>query len=158
MSEAWEKAFSPFRPRTVRIEADGTWTYGGETIVHREVLKLFKRSLRPARGSGWELRLSEQIWPVEVRDTPFFVTAVRPRGEGEYEIRLDDGSAEVLDPGTLASDSRGFKTSVKGGAFPARFLRTAYIDIAHCLEVGSGGRLLLPVRGGDPVDLGPVED
>lgn len=146
-----------FKPAPVSIDASGRWTYGGEEIVHESVLALFRRCLRPSSSGGWELRLKTQVWPVQVEDTPFFVTAVRAQGPGRYSVELDDGTREPLEGGAMSTDARGVKLRVKGGRFPARFLRTATIALAHMVELDAAGRFVLPLEGGAAVDLSGLE-
>ncbi|MCU0724008.1 MAG: DUF1285 domain-containing protein [Planctomycetes bacterium] len=136
-------------PGPIRVEDDGRWTCEGREIVHPEVLALFRRSLEPSPEGGWRLRVGAELRPVEVADTPLFVKAMRADGPGTYLLALDDGSSERLDPATLRRDARGFLAAVKGGAIPARFARTAYLDLAHLLEEAPEGGLLLRCAGGD---------
>jgi hypothetical protein len=136
-------------PGVIRVEADGRWTFEGREIVHPEVLALFRRSLEAAPDGGWRLRVGAEMRRIEVEDTPLFVSAMRAEGSGAYSLTLDDGTRERLDPATLRRDERGFLARVKGGAFPARFTRTGYLDLAHLLEEGPEGRLVLRCAGGD---------
>jgi len=141
----------------IRIGADGRWSFEGREIVHPEVLALFRRSLEPDPEGGWRIRSGTELRPVTVEDTPFFVVGIRAEGSGSHLLTLDDGTAERLDPATLRRDGRGFLARVKGGAFPARFSRTGYLDLAHLLEEGEDGMLRLRCAMGD-VELGGTEE
>jgi hypothetical protein len=136
----------------IRIDGQGAWFAGPLQIVHPAVLDLLKQSLKPA-GPGWEVRFRGQARRVEVEDTPFFITGVRPEGEGRYTVTIDDGTREELDPSTLHRDARGFKARIKGGLFPARLTRTGYIDLAHLLVEGPKGRLTLPLERGGTLEV-----
>ncbi|MHC5040134.1 MAG: hypothetical protein ACYTHM_22735 [Planctomycetota bacterium] len=110
----------------IRIDGQGAWFAGPLQIVHPAVLD---------------------------QDTPFFITGVRPEGEGRYTVTIYDGTREELDPSTLHRDARGFKARIKGGLFPARLTRTGYIDLAHLLVEGPKGRLTLPLERGGTLEV-----
>ncbi len=113
----------PHAGKTIRIDGEGRWTFDGHRIDHASVLDLLKASLRPDGRGGWEIRSDFETRPVEVEDTPLFVTGVLETEKGRYTLVLDDGSAEPLDPSTLRRDPRGFLARVHEGRFPARFNR-----------------------------------
>ena len=144
-----------FPGRIIRIDSDGCWFFDDHPIDHAAVLDLLRKSLQPDGRGGWEIHSDFETRPVEVEDTPLFVSGILPEERGGYVLLLDDGSTERLDPASLERDDKGILTRVREGVFPARFNRTGFIALGHLLEERADGRLFLPVPGGEGVELGP---
>jgi hypothetical protein len=85
---------------------------------------------------------------VHVQVTPYFVRRVDV-GPEEVTLRLSDGSAEPLDPGTLRLyEDRFLHCRVKGGAHEARFGRAAWHDLARMIERDPRGDGVFLALGG----------
>jgi hypothetical protein len=150
-----QRAGGPFEGKTIRIDGEGLWFFDDRRIDHPSVLALLRASLRPDGRGGWEVHSAIETRPVEVEDTPLFVTGILETEKGRYSLILDDGSVEPLAPATLRKDPRGFLARVREGLFPARFSRTGFIALGHLLEEEPDGRLRLPVADGEDVMLDP---
>jgi hypothetical protein len=138
----------------IYIDGRGDWWYEGSKIIHPEILKLFKSSLRidPETG-GLRIDYKGRQAPVRVEKTPFFVQDIAPAKDAEgglsvIELLLDDDSREPLDPETLIIDSDGVLTvRVKGGCFAALCLPTAHFRLAELFEEDGQGGFSLTVAG-----------
>jgi hypothetical protein len=91
---------------------------------------------------------------VEVEDTPFLILSVTVREDAEdggcaYEILLNDGSEERLDPRTLTIEQDHIMYGrVKKATEKARFVRSAYYQICARIEYAEQeDRYLLPWKG-----------
>jgi hypothetical protein len=116
---------------TIRFGRDGRWYADGAPIENRRICDLFARHLERAPDGSYRLRMGDEQVPIEVDDTPYVVTAVSAGPEGA-EIRLNDGSVERLDGGSLqVGEGEVLYCTVKEGAERARFLRPAYYQIAR---------------------------
>jgi hypothetical protein len=75
---------------------------------------------------------------VDVEDTAFVVQRAQPAMSVEtsgFELYLSDDTREELDPETLwVGNKNVLYCRVKGGAFPARFSRAAYYQLARYIE------------------------
>lgn len=88
-----------------------------------------------------------------VDDVPFFVEGIRA-APGALLLALSDGSEEALEPRTLrVGRADALYCRVKGGAFEARFTRSAQVSLApHLVEAADGrpalalGDELWPIR------------
>jgi hypothetical protein len=123
------------------FRSDGRWYADEEPIVHERLARLFSRYLRRKPTGGYEIWIDERYHAdVEVEDTPFVVTAVEADPAGRFSLDLNDGTTEILDPGSLeVSTHNVLYCRVKNGAERARFLRPAYYQLARFVdEVGVG--------------------
>ncbi len=138
----------------IYIDGRGDWWYEGNKIIHPEVLRLFKSSLRIDPENG-ELRIDYKgrQAPVKVEKTPFFVLDIVPARDSAgalsgIDLLLDDDSREPLDPETLIIDGDGvLKVRVKDGLFPALCLPTAHFRLAELFEEDDQGGFSLTVAG-----------
>jgi hypothetical protein len=82
---------------------------------------------------------------LKVEDTPYFVERVLHGPEARsLVLDLSDGSAEPLEPTRLALGRGGvLVVPVKGGAFAARFTRSAQLSLAPYLVEGEHGSICL---------------
>jgi len=121
----------------IRIDRDGVWYFEGREIIRQDILSLFYASLH-FDEEGYYLEISGERQYLEVEDTVFLVQGAELIGEGEeaFVIRLNDGTEEQLDLSTfrIAAGNTPY-CLVKGGRFPARFLRLPFYQVAqHALH------------------------
>jgi len=128
------------------LDQEGRWFHEGVEITHRRTLELFSRSVCPDPAGGYRLQIGREHARIEVEDTPLMVREVSFVG-AEAELKLNDGSSEILDPGTLRIGAQNvLYCQVKGKKFPARFLRPAYYQLAIRIEQDEEG-FFLPASG-----------
>jgi hypothetical protein len=125
------------------VDEEGDWTYQGNRITREDILQLFYDNLHPGPHGGFVLEWQNTHCALEVVDTPFVVSRVDrvTNDEGDEEIRLTLRHLprqEVLAPsGLWIGRGNVLYCRVRGGAFPARFSRAAYYQIAAWIEEGS---------------------
>jgi hypothetical protein len=120
---------------------DGRWYADDEPVVHDRLARLFSRYLRRKPGGGYEIWIDERYHAdVDIEDTPYVVISVSAEDEERFIIDLNDGSAELLDPGGLYTGADNvLYCRVKGGEERARFLRPAYYQLADWIEESESG-------------------
>lgn len=131
----------------ITLDDEGRWWHEGDPIDNPRIADLFHRSIERTAGGTYVLHIAPFTYPIEVKDTPYFVRYFALDGETP-RIRLSDGSEEVLDVKSLRYVAgRGFycqvKSNDKGGTFSARFNRPAYYALAEHLEEDGGGYVLV---------------
>ncbi len=140
------------------IDDEGRFLHRGEPVLHARTLEVFWRSLEPAAGGRWLVRVGRESAYVAVAETPWIVRGV-DGGDGTSPpvLFLSDGSREPLDPASLRLGEDGvLRCTVSRG--PARFGRAAQIALGMSLdEVPPGSeRFVLRVAGTRwPVARGP---
>src|SRR5207249_1500884 len=93
------------------------------------------------------LQLAEERALITVENTPYVVKAVDEDDDG-FIIVTNDEEREALDPATLeVGHGNVLYCRVKGGAFPARFLRTAYYHLGNNFFTDEGETFSLVVGG-----------
>lgn len=131
-----------FKPSPLELKRDGTWAQDGETITHERTIELLFRSLVRTRTvpgkprAGFVVRIGADELPVEVEDTPYFVSQVDIDRE---KITLVGGLETNLDPATLAVGTGNVLYCTVNGE-RAKFLRAAYYEIAKRLEADAHGK------------------
>jgi hypothetical protein len=126
----------------ITLDAEGRWWHEGDPIDNPRIAELFHRSIERTPGGTYVLHIAPFTYPIEVKDTPYFVRRCEVQGQ-TARIYLSDGSDEQLEPKSLryAAD-RGFYCAVKGGKFGARFNRPAYYALAEHVEEAGGSYVL----------------
>ena len=148
----------PEREYRYRVDRDGRIFHDGTEIVDPAVLRFFLRAMtRTDDGRCLVLCQGERNW-FEAPDTPFVVQRLRLRVEDGLlqgaELCFVGDFREPLDPRTLETERDLLFCRIRGGAFRARFGRTALQQLAPFLaDTGEGSALLLggghhPVRRG----------
>lgn len=132
----------------LKFGEDGRWYADGEPVVHKRMALLFSRHLRRKASGGYEIWIDERYHTdVEVEDTPYVVTAVgiaSSPGSPAFDVQLNDGTSEPLDPGSLqVGVGNVLYCRVKGGSERARFLRPVYYQLAQFIEEAAGGQFRL---------------
>ncbi len=134
------------------IDKDGRWYHRGVEMVRRDIIRLFYRHMKLTPDGTYRLELDGQRCALEVEDTAYVVwRTVLETGEDEKGDRvmllLSDDTNEYLSPESLRVGAGDvLYCLVKGGAFPARFSRSAYYQIAFRIEE-EDGRFYLPLNG-----------
>jgi uncharacterized protein len=122
---------------TIRVDRDGVWYFEGREIIRKEILSLFYDSLH-LDEDGYYLEINGQREYLEVEDTVFLVHGAEfvKGSEEAFVIRLNDGTEERLDLNTFRIAEGNIPYClVKGGRFPARFLRLPFYQVAqHALH------------------------
>jgi hypothetical protein len=117
----------------IRVDRDGVWYFQGREIIRKEILSLFYDSLHFDEGDYY-VEINGERECLEVEDTVFLVQGaelVREKREA-FLIRLNDGTQEQLDLDTLRITKENVPYClVKGGRFPARFLRLPFYQVAQ---------------------------
>jgi hypothetical protein len=121
----------------IRIDKDGLWYFQGREIIRKDILSLFYESLH-LEGDSYYLEINGERECLEVEDTVFLVHGAELVKDKEevFLIRLNDGTQEQLDLDTLRITKENIPYClVKGGRFPARFLRVPFYQVAqHALH------------------------
>ncbi len=118
---------------TIKVDKEGVWYFEGKEIIRQDILSLFYDSLH-FDGEGYYLEINGERQYVEVEDTVFLVQGAElvKHGEDAFVIRLNDGTEEQLDLTTFRiAEGNCPYCLVKGGRFPARFLRLPFYQVAQ---------------------------
>jgi hypothetical protein len=123
--------------RVIRVDRDGVWYFEGREIIRKDILSLFYDSLH-LDADGYYLEINGEQERLEVEDTVFLVDHAELVKDEEdfFIISLNDGTQEKLDLDTLRITEENIPyCQVKGGMFPARFLRLPFYQVAqHALH------------------------
>jgi hypothetical protein len=132
------------RESTIRLDREGRFFHDGALVEHRGMARAFASWIARHPDDGRFILTNGYDWTYfTVEGAPYFVEGVRASARGPILV-LFDGSEEPLEPGALALDADGiFTTKVKGGAFDARFLRGAQLELEPFLDEGSDGSVHL---------------
>jgi uncharacterized protein len=115
----------------ISFRHDGNWYTDNERIDNQRIALLFSRSICSDSHGNFYLQVAEERAPITVEDTPYVVKMVEEDGRGGFVITTNEDVREALDPSTLEiGDHDVLYCRVKGGAYRARFLRTAYYHLA----------------------------
>jgi uncharacterized protein len=132
------------RESTIRLDREGRFLHDGELVTHRGMARAFASWIARHPDDGRFILTNGWDWTYfTVEGAPFFVEGVR-RGDDGPVLVLFDGSEEPLEPAALRIGEDGvFSTRVKGGAFDARFLRNAQLELSPWLEEDRDGSIVL---------------
>jgi len=132
------------RESTIRLDREGRFLHDGELVTHRGMARAFASWIARHPDDGRFILTNGWDWTYfTVEGAPFFVAGVREGPDGPI-LTLFDGSEEPLDPVLFRLGDDGvFSTRVKGGAFDARFLRNAQLELAPWLEEDRDGSIVL---------------
>ncbi len=133
-------------PCEITIKSDGTWYHKGVPIIRKDIIKFFYEHMELDEKGRYIISWRNERCIVDVEDTAFFVQRVDKKGDG-FLLYLSDETQEELDPETLYIGKENvLYCRVKDGKFPARFLRSAYYQIAEYIEE-EDGKYFLTVKG-----------
>lgn len=139
-------------PCLITIDKEGQWFHKGVEMVHREFIRLFYQNMELDEQGDYIISLGDDRCYVEVEDTAFVVWRVvfedkNDSNESKFILYLSDDSREALSPLTLfLGDENVLYCKVKNQAFPARFCRAAYYQLAKYIEEEEG-KYFLPLKG-----------
>ncbi len=129
-------------PCEITIKTDGKWYHKGAEIIRKDIIKFFYEHMDLDEKGRYVISWRNERCVVDVEDTAFFVQAVE-KIDSSFILHLSDETQEKLDPNTLYIGERNvLYCRVKGGRFPARFLRPAYYQIANYIEEDKDGYFL----------------
>ncbi len=135
-------------PCGILVDKEGVWYYEGRAMIRRDIVRLFYEHLERDAVGNYVISMEGVRCRLEVEDTPFVVRRVTlvtdSRGRESFLLRLSDDTDEPLDPGTLVVGAENvLYCRVKNGAFPARFTRAAYYQLADHVEEECGRYVLV---------------
>jgi len=122
----------------ISFRHDGRWYSDGEPINNSRIALLFSRCLRQTDDGRWQIAMADERAFVTIEDTPWVVTTVDRDPTGGFRVRLNDGSEEPLDPGSLSVGAENVLYTRVKGRQRARFLRPAYYQLAPAIEERDG--------------------
>jgi hypothetical protein len=136
------------RESTIRLDREGRFFHDGELVTHPGMARAFASWIARHPDDDRFILTNGYDWTYFTVDgTPFFVEALRATPAGPVLV-LFDGSEEPLEPKALRLEEDGiFATTVKNGAFDARFSRGAQLALAEWLEQDGDGKIDLVVSG-----------
>jgi len=136
------------------LDREGRWFHEGVEITHPRTRKLFSRNISRGDDQRYYVHVGREYAVVEVEDTPFLVVSVTVQEQAgdrgcTYQVLLNDGSEECLDPRTLSIEQDHVMYGrVKGATEKARFVRSAYYQICARIEYAEQeDRYVLPWKG-----------
>lgn len=122
----------------ISFRRDGNWYNDDDRIENPRIALLFSQSIRRNPDGGYFLQVAEERAPITVEDTPYVVKDIEESGDG-FILVTNDEARESLDPSTLeVGRDNVLYCRVKGGEFPARFLRTAYYHLSRHFRAEDG--------------------
>lgn len=139
-------------PCLILIDKDGRWYHKGAEMIHREFIRLFYQNMLVSPDGNYIIDWNGQRCLVDVEDTAFVVWSVsasKGKGSGNdaFVIGLSDDTKEFLRPETLrVGKDNVLYCDVKDLAFPARFNRASYYQLAEFIEE-EHGTFYLPLNG-----------
>ena len=152
--EATVTARDDVPPCLIFIDKEGRWFHKGIEMIHRETIRLFYQHMSLDPQGRYIITLEGERCYVEVEDTPFIVRRARFMDSAQADrspciLSLSDGTEENLSPDTLVVGlDNVLYCRVKDQAFPARFDRAAYYQLAQHIEEKEG-IYFLPLNGKD---------
>jgi uncharacterized protein len=134
----------------IKVDREGVWYFEGREIIREDILALFYASLH-FDADGYYLEIDGERQYLEVEDTIFLVQRAEliQQNEEAFRIRLNDGTEEQLDLSTFRiAEGNCPYCLVKGGRFPARFLRLPFYQLAqHALHDEETDEFFLLLNG-----------
>jgi hypothetical protein len=132
------------------VDRDGRIFHEGSEIIDPVVLRFFLLAMQQTpEGRYLVICQREQNW-FEAPDTPFVVQRLRCATEQDHlvsvELYFAGDHHEPLDPESLEAEGPYLYCRVRGGAFRARFGRSAVQQLAPFLAE-EGGSPVLVFRG-----------
>jgi hypothetical protein len=131
----------------ISFRRDGNWYSDDERIDNPRIALLFSRSVKRNPDGSYFLQVADERAAIAVEDTPYVVRTVED-GPDAIIVVTNDDEREPLDPATLAvGRDHVLYCRVKAGAFPARFLRSAYYHLSGGFAAEDDGGFALIVGG-----------
>ena len=147
-----EREIMDLPPCLIYIDKEGQWYHEGAEMIRRDFIRIFYENMEMDDQGRYVIQWGGKRCHVDVEDTAFVVWTMHYQDAAErrrerFVLHLSDDSSEDLMPETLyvGSDNVLYCT-VKEAAFPARFSRAAYYQLATHIEE-ENGRFYLPFNG-----------
>ena len=121
---------------TIRLTAEGKFLSDGEEITHERTVAAFHKHLGHD-DEGYFIQIGKDFKRVEVEDTGRFVRTLNWISETKIELKLLDGTVELLKPETVRFREGRLTALVKDEKEEAKFLRAPYLEFflkAHVKE------------------------
>ena len=121
-------------------------------MIRRNIIRLFYQNMELDSKGRYVITWNNQRCYVEVEDTAFVVRSVvfqagAQAHDSRLELSLSDDTSEELSPDTLyVGQDNVLYSRVKNLAFPSRFSRAAYYQLAKYIEEENGA-FYLPLNG-----------
>lgn len=145
------------RESSIVLDAEGRFFHDGVQVQHPGMAKAFATWIARHPDDGRYILSNGYDWTYfRVEDVPFFVQRVLLPSSGSAteparalpQIELSDGTVEALDPDRLWLGPRdALYADVKGGAFQARFTRSAQLSLSELLVEAEGGGVFFDFAG-----------
>ncbi len=142
----------PTPPCLIFIDKEGRWYHKGAEMIHREFIHLFYQNMTLDSKGRYVIQWDGARCYVDVEDTAFVVTRVSLKQgstpqSSQFHINLSDDTQEILAPDALwVGRGHVLYCRVKSAAFPARFNRAAYYQLAAYIEEDNSA-YYLPLNG-----------
>ncbi len=137
-------------PCLIYIDKEGNWYHKGAPMIHKGFVELFYENMTLDDQGRYIIEMDGQRCYVDVEDTAYVVKGVtyfKEESGERFILHLSDNSQEELDPETLyIGEGDVLYCMVKRRAFPARFTRPAYYQLAEFI-VEKHGDFFLPLNG-----------
>jgi uncharacterized protein len=152
----------PIPPCLIFIDKEGRWYHKGAEMIHREFIRLFYQNMALDAEGRYLITWGNSQCYVDVEDTAFVVNSLSfEEGDGRqsprFEIALSDDTREPLALDSLrVGKAHVLYCDVKSRAFPARFSRAAYYQLADFIEEDSHGYFLSLSGQKHYIDSGPT--
>jgi hypothetical protein len=132
----------------ISFRRDGNWYSDEERIDNARIALLFSRSIKQNSDGSFYLQVAEERAPITVEDTPYVVKMIEGNAQSGFTVVTNDAEREPLDAATLEiGPDNVLYCRVKGRAFRARFLRTAYYHLSTAFEVDPRGGFSITIGG-----------
>lgn len=149
-------------PCLIYIDKEGLWHHEGAEMIRRDFIRIFYKNMEMDSQGHYVILWGGKRCRVDVEDTAFVVWNTRyqdadEEGKGRFILTLSDDSQEDLAPDSLSvGQDNVLYCRVKSAAFPARFNRASYYQLAtHIKEKNDA--FFLPLNGIDYEIKGALE-
>jgi len=139
-------------PCLIFIDKEGHWYHEGAEMIHREFIRLFYQNMELDSLGRYVINWKGERCYVEVEDTAFVIRRVtyeggKRTGNDRFVLSLSDDTKEDLVPDTIfLGEGNVLYCKVKNRAFPGRFIRASYYQLAQYIEE-QDGTYYLPLNG-----------
>ena len=135
----------------ILIDKEGTWYHNGEKFTNEKIIHFFSKSVGITADGQYVIHYGDHVYPIQVEDTPYYITGVTFTGFGNFEkviLNLSSGETEELDCNTLyCRKNNALYCKIKHGTMPARFKRSPSFNILERLEEASDGKFYVRLCG-----------
>jgi hypothetical protein len=130
------------------IDLEGRFLHRGEPITHARTLEVLWRSLTRLADGRYQVAIGREQAYLTLEDTAYVIRGAQV-GPGGVVLHLSDGSREDLDPNTLGVGRDGALRCQVKGDHPARFSRSAQVEVGLALEEDSAAPTGFTLRLGE---------